>query len=304
MSAATLCPISPRAGRWSRPARSIASVCVSGVTWHDGARFTAADVKFTFEEVLLEVPRPRPKASMGGVLAGIDASDDRTVVFRFKQPYAPAASTARCRQAPIVARHVYQDSDPQTNPANAGAPSAPGRSSSSPIARARRSGWLATRLLQARLAVPRRDRRCASSRRLHPGLALENGEVDFLWGVPGPQQSRLAGRQSVPHGADVLPPAAAPNCITDGQLQPRPPDPQRRAGRRANRAGTRSRGVPAPDSLSARAGERQRRSRARSSGPTLADWLLPAASTAPRPSDCWRPQAGRKSAKARVLLAA
>jgi peptide/nickel transport system substrate-binding protein len=26
-----------------------------GVTWHDGTRFTAADVKFTFEEVLLKL---------------------------------------------------------------------------------------------------------------------------------------------------------------------------------------------------------------------------------------------------------
>ena len=48
-----------------------------GVTWHDGARFTAADVKFTFEEVLLKF-HARTKASMGGVLAGIDTPDDRT----------------------------------------------------------------------------------------------------------------------------------------------------------------------------------------------------------------------------------
>src|SRR5580765_6881451 len=58
-----------------------------GVKWHDGAPFTSADVKFSFEEVLLKY-HARTKASTGGVLAGIDTPDERTVVFRFKIPYA------------------------------------------------------------------------------------------------------------------------------------------------------------------------------------------------------------------------
>ena len=41
-----------------------------GVTWHDGARFTAGDVKFTFEEVLLKF-HARTRASMAAVLAGM-----------------------------------------------------------------------------------------------------------------------------------------------------------------------------------------------------------------------------------------
>src|SRR5215510_14262167 len=89
-----------------------------GVTWHDGTRFTSSDVKFTFDEVLLKF-HARAKASMGGVLAGIEAPDDRTVVFRFKQPYAPLLQQLDATEAPIVARHVYQGSDPQANPANA-----------------------------------------------------------------------------------------------------------------------------------------------------------------------------------------
>ena len=58
------------------------------------------------------------KASMGGLLAGIEAPDDRTVVFRFKQPYAPLLYQLDATEAPIIARHVYQGTDPQTNPAN------------------------------------------------------------------------------------------------------------------------------------------------------------------------------------------
>ena len=88
-----------------------------GVRWHDGAPFTAADVKFTFEEVLLKL-HARTRASMGAVLAGIDAPDDRTVVFRFKLPYAPLLAQLDATEAPILARHVYQGGDPQTNPAN------------------------------------------------------------------------------------------------------------------------------------------------------------------------------------------
>src|SRR6195256_6019933 len=59
-----------------------------GVKWHDGAPFTAADVKFTFEEILLKL-HARTKASMGTVLVAVEAPDDRTVILRFKQPFAP-----------------------------------------------------------------------------------------------------------------------------------------------------------------------------------------------------------------------
>src|SRR5215831_17192982 len=88
-----------------------------GVTWHDGAPFTSADVKWSFDEVLLKF-HARTKASIGGVLAGIETPDDRTVVFRFKQPYAPLLFQLDVTEAPIIARHVYQSADPQTSPAN------------------------------------------------------------------------------------------------------------------------------------------------------------------------------------------
>ena len=70
-----------------------------GVKWHDGAPFTAADVKFTFEEILLKF-HARTKASLGGPLAGIDTPDDRSIVFRFKQPYAPLLSQLDATEAP------------------------------------------------------------------------------------------------------------------------------------------------------------------------------------------------------------
>src|SRR5262249_57428910 len=70
-----------------------------GVKWHDGKPFTAADVKFTFEEVLLKF-HARTPASMGALLAGIDTPDDPTVVFRFKQPHAARLCHSHPTEAP------------------------------------------------------------------------------------------------------------------------------------------------------------------------------------------------------------
>jgi peptide/nickel transport system substrate-binding protein len=163
-----------------------------GVKWHDGTPFTASDVKFTFEEVLLKF-HARTRASMGTLLASVEAPDDRTVIFRFKQPYAPLLYQLDATEAPIVARHVYQGTDPQTNPAN-----------SNPIGTGPFKFVSYTKGTEIRLArnpayfrtgLPYLD---GLVMRIIPDLsvqvlALENGEVDFLWELPGPLQSRIKG---------------------------------------------------------------------------------------------------------------
>ncbi|MGI8830421.1 MAG: ABC transporter substrate-binding protein [Candidatus Limnocylindria bacterium] len=58
------------------------------VTWHDGTPFTSADVKFSFEEVLLQF-HARIRASMSSALASIETPDETTVVFTFNDPYGP-----------------------------------------------------------------------------------------------------------------------------------------------------------------------------------------------------------------------
>ncbi|HEU4371437.1 MAG TPA: ABC transporter substrate-binding protein [Methylomirabilota bacterium] len=161
-----------------------------GVTWHDGKPLTAADVKFTFEDVLLKF-HARTKASMGGALAGIDAPDDRTVVFRFKQPYAPLLLQLDATEAPIVARHVYQGGDPQTSPANVnpvgtGAFKAVSYRKGAEIRLARNASYFKPGLPYLDEIVMRVIPDAGTQ-----VLALENGEVDFLWGVPGPHQARL-----------------------------------------------------------------------------------------------------------------
>ena len=163
-----------------------------GVKWHDGTPFTSSDVKFTFEEVLLKF-HARTRASMGALLAGVEAPDDRTVIFRFKQPYAPLLYQLDATEAPIVARHVYQGTDPQTNPAN-----------SNPTGTGPFKFVSYTKGTEIRLArnpayfkpgLPYLD---GLVMRIIPDLsvqvlALENGEVDFLWELLGPLQSRIKG---------------------------------------------------------------------------------------------------------------
>jgi peptide/nickel transport system substrate-binding protein len=161
-----------------------------GVKWHDGKPFTASDVKFTFEEALLKF-HARTRASMGALLTGIETPDDRTVVFRFKQPYAPLLYQLDATEAPIIARHVYQGSDPQTNPANAN-PIGTGPFKFASYAKGTEIR-LARNPAYFKPGLPYLD---GLVMRIIPdlsvqALALENGEVDFLWELPGPLQGRI-----------------------------------------------------------------------------------------------------------------
>jgi peptide/nickel transport system substrate-binding protein len=182
-----------------------------GVKWHDGAPFTSADVKFSFEEVLLKY-HARTKASMGGVLAGIDSPDDRTVVFRFKIPYAPLLFQLDVTEAPIVAKHIYQNTDPQTSAANA----SPVGTGPFKLVSYKKGAEirLARNPTYFKKGMPYLDELVM---RIVPDvatqvLALENGEIDFLWGVPGPQQSRLAADARVRMAQTAYNPGGS-NCI-------------------------------------------------------------------------------------------
>ncbi|MDP9006416.1 MAG: ABC transporter substrate-binding protein [Actinomycetota bacterium] len=87
------------------------------VRWHDGQPFSSADVKFTFEQILLPFSA-RTKAALTPVLAGIDAPDDTTVAFRFSRPYPAFLALIDKVNAPILPRHLYEGTDPMTNPVN------------------------------------------------------------------------------------------------------------------------------------------------------------------------------------------
>jgi peptide/nickel transport system substrate-binding protein len=168
----------------------------SGVTWHDGQPFSSADVKFSFEQVLLKY-HARTKAGLETVLDGIDTPDPTTVVMRFKQPYGPLLQRLDVVEAPILPKHVYDGSDVQNSPAN-----------QQPVG----TGPFKFAEFQKGDQV----RLVRNDRYFKPGLpyldelifkiipqantsvlALEQGEVDYLWSVPGPDMARLKGLAGV-----------------------------------------------------------------------------------------------------------
>ncbi len=162
----------------------------SGVKWHDGIAFTSDDVKFTFEQVLLKY-HSRTKSGLENVLAGIDAPDPLTVVFRFKQPYGPLLQRLDMIEAPIVAKHVYEGKDPTTADANL-----------KPVGTG--PFKLAEYVKGDRVRMVRNDQYFKPGLpyldeivfRIIPQadtqvLALDRGEVDYLNGVPGPDLARI-----------------------------------------------------------------------------------------------------------------
>ncbi len=56
------------------------------VTFHDGSRMTAADVKYSLERILDPATKSTRRPNFLPVVAGVDAPDDKTVVFRLKVP--------------------------------------------------------------------------------------------------------------------------------------------------------------------------------------------------------------------------
>ncbi len=86
------------------------------VKWHDGKPFTSADVKFSFEQVLLPY-HPVGKVNFAAIDT-IDTPDDTTVVFNLKYSYAPFINLLEVRHASILPKHIYEGTDIMTNPAN------------------------------------------------------------------------------------------------------------------------------------------------------------------------------------------
>lgn len=89
------------------------------VSWHDGKPFSSADVEFTFNEILAKV---NPQASSWWPNVEVArALDPATFEIRLKQPYAPFLTMlgfTLASGALIMPKHIYQGTDPRTNPAN------------------------------------------------------------------------------------------------------------------------------------------------------------------------------------------
>ncbi len=182
-----------------------------GVTWHDGTPFTSADVKYTFDEMLLKL-HGRARASIGPALAGIETPDEKTVVFRFNAPYAPLLQQLNVTEAPILPRHIYEGTDVATNPAN-NAPVGTGPfrfvsyNQGAEIRMARNPTYFKEGLPYLDEVVQR-----VIPVEANQVLALEQGEVDWVWNVPGVEQERLRGNAGLELVQTAFNPGGA-NCI-------------------------------------------------------------------------------------------
>lgn len=181
------------------------------VRWHDGRPFTAADVKFTFDEVLLKF-HARTRASVAPALLRIETPDDSTVVFAFRRPYAPLLQQLDVVEAPILPKHVFAGTDPLRNPANvAPVGTGPFRFAAFDVGSEIRyaaneeyfGGAPAIRDLVLRI-IPDPSTQV---------IALEAGEVDWLFSAPGPDRARLARNPRVKFLHTGVG-AGGSNCVT------------------------------------------------------------------------------------------
>ena len=101
--------------RWSADHRTLTLTLRDGVTWSDGAPFSADDVTFTFE--LLHRQRALDSSGVWDYLAAVRTVDARTVELALARPFVPGL--VELVQQPIVPAHVWRHvADPLafTNP--------------------------------------------------------------------------------------------------------------------------------------------------------------------------------------------
>jgi peptide/nickel transport system substrate-binding protein len=170
-----------------------------GVKWQDGQSFSSDDVKFSFEQVLLKY-HARTKSGLEAVLDGIDTPDPNTVVFRFKQPYGPLLQRLDVGEAPMVAKHVYDGTDPTNADANL-KPVGTGPFKLAEYVKGDRIK-LVRNANYFKQGLPYLDE---VDFRIIPQAstavqALEAGEVDYIQGVPGPDLPRVQANKSITLG--------------------------------------------------------------------------------------------------------
>ncbi len=84
--------------------------------FHDGTPVTSADVVYSMMEI--EAPNHGRFLTAYSHIDSITAPDDKTVVITLKEPYAPLLSLLTAFDAAVLPKHIYEGTDPLTNPAN------------------------------------------------------------------------------------------------------------------------------------------------------------------------------------------
>ncbi|MCE9659072.1 MAG: ABC transporter substrate-binding protein [Burkholderiales bacterium] len=113
-------PMPALATSWtvSDDARTVTFKLRDGVKWHDGAPFTSADVKYTFEEILKK-HHPRGRATFAN-LESVETPDKLTAVFRLSKPSAYMMAALSASESPVLPKHLYEKGDPTAAPVGTG----------------------------------------------------------------------------------------------------------------------------------------------------------------------------------------
>lgn len=165
-------------------------------TFHDGVPVTAEDVVYTMTDVL--APNHGRFQRAFNEMASVAAPDPSTVVITLKRPYAPLISLLTVFDAPVLPKHVYEGTDPLTNPANE-APVGSGPFKfvewvrGERVVLERHDGYFLAPALLDRLIYRTVPQDVARS------TAIEVGEADLLWGfyMPTSDLGRLEANPGV-----------------------------------------------------------------------------------------------------------
>ena len=90
---------------WSEDSKALTFNLREGVKWSDGRPFVAKDVAFTFG--LMKRHAALDMNQLWSRIESVAATDERTVVFRFVQPFVPAL--VYIAHQPIVPEHIWKD---------------------------------------------------------------------------------------------------------------------------------------------------------------------------------------------------
>jgi peptide/nickel transport system substrate-binding protein len=96
---------------WQNGYRNLVFFLRKGVTWHDGAPFTAADVKYTFDVVreARDAParlRINARKEWYGNVESIETPEPYTVIFRLKRPQPALLTMLASGYSPVLPAHV------------------------------------------------------------------------------------------------------------------------------------------------------------------------------------------------------
>jgi len=103
------------------PDRKTYTFKLADAKWHDGRDFTAADVKYTIENVSSKFAPVF--ASAAATIESIETPDAKTVIFHLKTSFGPfLMSLAAPQGGAILPKHLFEGTDPLQNPASSTAP--------------------------------------------------------------------------------------------------------------------------------------------------------------------------------------